>query len=358
MSGSFYKFSGKYGIGNESESDVYFEKVRKKITEWNSGQQQFAMNSSGSTGDPKLIQLRRSQMVHSARITGKALNLPENSSVLIALNTDLIAGFMMLVRTLELNWNATVVHPAADPLCDLPEDFACDFAALTPMQLTTLLVSYSKEIISRKFRKILLGGAPADALLMSQIQDIPTEIYQSYGMTETVSHVALRRINGTDPSEDYLLLDDIEAGTDDRGCLHLAGTVTDHQMIQTNDLVEFTGKRTFRWLGRADNIINSGGIKIQLDKVDKEIGRALATMQLSLPFFTWHIPDPVLGQKLILLIQASPSENLVEELKKHIQLRLSKYEIPKEVCFLKEFIKTPSGKIDKAATVKTYINLH
>src|SRR5690606_14449065 len=103
-----------------------------------------------------------------------------------------------------------VVHPVADPLCDLPEDFACDFAALTPMQLTTLLVSYSKEIISRKFRKILLGGAPADALLMSQIQDIPTEIYQSYGMTETVSHVALRRINGTDPSEDYLLLDDIE----------------------------------------------------------------------------------------------------------------------------------------------------
>lgn len=343
-------------ISGTPGQDDYFNKVHQIIENWQNGQPQFTIHSSGSTGAPKNISLKRHQMIHSAHTTGKALNLPENSKALIALNVEMIAGLMMMVRTLELGWESTVIHPVADPLSDLPDHLTFDFAALTPIQLNTMLQKHSKETISLKFRKILLGGAPIDSYLLNQISELQTEVYQSYGMTETVSHVALRKVNGANLSSDYQLLDDIEAGIDERGCLFLIGTITDFQKIQTNDLVEFTGQRTFKWIGRADNIINSGGIKIQLDKIDNTLSLILNEMNVNSPFFSWAVKDQLLGQKLVVVMQAENSENLYEQLKQRMLGRLTKYEIPKEIIFLDEFLKTPSGKIDKAATVNKYVD--
>lgn len=350
---NYYSLSGRFPDSEISLDEPYFLKVKQLKDAWLSGRQVFSIQSSGSTGTPKKIELQRSQMIHSAKITGQALQLSEGAKVLIALNTEMIAGLMMVVRTLELKWEATVVVPATDPLQNLPGDIIFDFVALTPIQLNTLLTKYPKEIIGSRFKKILLGGAPVDAYLINEIADIPSEIYHSYGMTETVSHVALRKINGPGRTNDYHLLDDIAAGTDERGCLHLYGTVTGNQKIQTNDLVDFTGDRTFIWIGRADNIINSGGIKIQLDKIDRAVAQVLASLQINISFFCWSLPDQVLGQKLILVIQGENSETFNSLLKTKLRDILSKYEIPKDILYIHEFLKTPSGKTDKKATVKS-----
>lgn len=355
---SNFTFLHQPRLSEDPLEETYFVKVQQLIDSWLSGEEIFTIQSSGSTGAPKKIALHRNQMIYSASTTGKALQLPAGTKALIVLNAEMIAGLMMLVRTMELNWEATIMRPTSDPLQEIPEELIFDFTALTPIQLSTLLSKYPKEVIGRKFKKILLGGAPIDAFLINQIADIRTAVYQSYGMTETVSHVALRKINGDNSSEDYELLDDIEAGTDERGCLHISGTVTGNQKIQTNDLVELTGKRTFRWIGRSDNIINSGGIKIQLDKVDRAVSAVLAIMQINPSFFSWSIPDQLLGQKLVLIIQEKHSDKLTEMLLEQLHTSLTKYEIPKEILYLKDFIKTPSGKTDKAATVNSYLRSH
>lgn len=352
MSLPYYEFSSSHWPAiPTSSADSYFQKVAQLLQEWSTGKQLFTLHSSGSTGTPKPIELTREQMQASAIATATALSLPKGTSVLIALNVEMIAGFMMLVRTMVNDWSATVITPKSDPLESLPSDFVCDFAALTPMQLQTLLSKYSPQRISSSFRKILLGGAPIDASLIEQIQGLSNEVYHSYGMTETVSHVALRSVNGPQATEYYRLLKGIEAGKDERGCLYLAGAVTNYTVVQTNDLVNFIDVDCFYWLGRADNIINSGGIKIQLEKIDKAVDHALHSLAMTNRYFSWYLPDPLLGQKLIVVLQKSNQTLPTFAFKEALSKQLSKYEVPKVVLLVNDFKKTASGKIDKRETV-------
>lgn len=328
------------------------------IKKWQNGQQYFRLHTSGSTGQPKAIELTRVQMQASVKITQNALGLSSENTALICLNTNYIAGTMMLARCLEIGMKAVIVEPSSNPLKSLPDDISIDFAAFVPLQIKTIIdEGYAEQL--NKIKKIIVGGAAIEQRLLTDIQKLQSDIYSTYGMTETVSHIALQKLNGANKSDFYELLNGIEALTDDRGCLKICGPVTNHQWIQTNDIVEWQDERHFKVIGRADNIINSGGVKIQLEKVEQAIA---ALHLLYSRFFCWHEPDEKLGQKLILVIENQEDKSLTEKLRTELTKALSKYEIPKKIVFISKFIETPTTKIDKKKTVeslniRTKINL-
>ena len=223
----------------------------------------------------------------------------------------------------------------------LSDDVAIDFVAVVPLQLQTILDTQRDERLN-SLKAILVGGAPVGDTLGDAIQRLNVPVFSTYGMTETVSHVALRRLNGEEATDSYGLLEGVEAATDERGCLRLRGAVTNHQWIQTNDVVEFLGPRKFIIVGRADNIINSGGVKIQLEKVERAIEK---TGLIASRFFAWSEPDERLGQKLILVVESEKKLD-TELLQTRLLPELLTYELPKKVYFVKKFVETPTGKVD------------
>ncbi|MCF0051925.1 AMP-binding protein [Dyadobacter sp. LJ53] len=330
---------------------LYFGKAYDFMQSWLSGRQTFTLQTSGSTGDPKPIEIQRSQLIASARMTGKALDLAKGTRALVCLNVHYIAGLMMLVRGMELGWEMTIIEPSANPLVDLSVNGTFDFAALVPLQLASVLENAQTANQVGRLGKILLGGAPVPVSLQRKIEALTIPVYQSYGMTETVSHIALRRLNGENFSEDYHFLPNIIFGTDDRGCLHISGPVTNGEIVQTNDLVEITGD-TFKWIGRADNVINSGGVKIVLDKVDAGVGEVFYDLKIASAFFNWFVVDEKLGQKLILVIEGTENAFQADDIIPQIRKRLSAYETPKHVYFVQHFSKTTTDKVDKRRTVQ------
>lgn len=337
-------------------ADPYFKSVHDFAKAWLDGQKTFAITTSGSTGMPKEIVLSRSQMVASARMTGQILKLPKGTRVLVCLNVNYIAGMMMMVRGLELDWQLTIVNPGNNPMLDVSKEAVFDFVALVPMQLLATLKDQSTHERVRDLGKILLGGAPISEMLLQEIQAVKIPIYHSYGMTETVSHVALRRLNGETPQEDYQTLPGIEFGVDARECLYFRGAVTNDEIVQTNDLAEITSPKSFHWLGRVDSIINSGGVKISLDKLDRVVGEVLLEMDVVTDYFCWHEPDEKLGQKLVLFLECENAVLNTEELLEKISDRVKRYETPKGVYFAKPFKRSPTTKIDKIATAQNHLN--
>ncbi|KAA6436868.1 AMP-binding protein [Dyadobacter flavalbus] len=329
----------------------YFAAAYDFIESWLGGKKEFILNTSGSTGTPKPIAISRNQLTSSAAMTGNALALGSGTRALVCLNISYIAGLMMLVRGMELGWKLTVIEPASNPLLKLDHE-KFDFTALVPLQLSGILENPETESQVYKLGKILLGGAPVGIALQRKILDLAVPVYQSYGMTETVSHVALRRLNGEKPELHYTFLPGIEFGLDERNCLYVSGAVTNGEKVQTNDLVEIHGN-TFKWIGRADNIINSGGIKMVLDEVDARMAEVFYNLNIPNPFFAWFRPDEKLGQMLILIIEGTIAAITPEMLLAEIRKQNSAYETPKHVYFVDQFTRTATDKVDKRRTVQS-----
>ena len=323
----------------------YDQKVLDFCERWLSGQQEFILKTSGSTGEPKSIILTRFQLEASARLTGKTFKLKPNDKALVCLNVAYIAGIMMLVRGMVLGLELTVIEPNSNPLENLKnQDF--DFAAFVPLQLQKILGNENHIKVLNKMKAIIVGGASVSEVLESAIQSLTVPVYSTYGMTETVSHIAIRRLNGANRSSNFSVLEGVKIGIDYRNCLNIIADASNNEMVQTNDIVEIISENTFKLIGRFDNIINSGGVKIQLEKVEKIFEEFIVDKR----FFAFGIDDSTLGQKLILVVE---TEYLADEktlLK--AQESLSKYEIPKQIFTINSFSETPTGKIDKKATIK------
>jgi o-succinylbenzoate---CoA ligase len=317
--------------------------------DWQEGKSSFVLHTSGSTGQPKPIVLSRQQMLASARLTGQALNLQPGDQALVCLNTRYIAGTMMLVRGLELGMDMSVVAPSANPLLDLPDDMPIDFTALVPLQLQTILTQTPEKMaLLNRCKAILVGGAPVNAQLEEQLQVITAPVLSTYGMTETVSHVALRRLNGSERSETYTALPGVQLGVDQRGCLQITAPMTDYQCLQTNDLVALTRPNTFRWLGRADNVINSGGIKIHPERIESQLDKILLALKRPSRLIAFGMPDPALGEMLCVAIEgASWSPAIENQVKKQLATLVNRYDMPRRFFFLASFPETPTGKIDR-----------
>ncbi|PWJ44008.1 AMP-binding protein [Sediminitomix flava] len=324
--------------------------------DWYNGKKEFTLHTSGSTGTPKPIQLKREQLEISATNTVNVLNLQATDHALLCMNTDFVAGKMMLVRAMVADMDITIVQPTKNPFENLSEAIHFDFTAMIPMQIEACLNDSKASKALNQMKAILIGGAPltyAQIELCNEKLTAPT--FLTYGMTETVSHIALKVINGEDIKEDFKVFDDVEIGVDERECLHIKAPVTLDQKIQTNDIVKLTSDKSFIWLGRADNIVNSGGIKIQIEEVEKEMAVILFDLDIPNPFFITAIEDEVLGEKIIGLIEEGDREIHSDQLLEKLKTRLPKYHAPKELYLVSAFERTPTHKIQRKQTVDKLI---
>ena len=330
---------------------------------WLSGQPEFVLQTSGSTGTPKPITLTRTQMRASAHLTGQTLGLQTGDAALVCLNVGYVAGVMMLVRGLELGLPMTIIEPTGNPLAGFsPELTRFKFTAFVPLQLQAILEqSPGKLPILNEMKAILVGGAATNPALERALQIIETPVFATYGMTETVSHIALRRLNGADRSDWFTALDGVDLGTDERSCLHITSAATNFVRVQTNDVVELTSNPAnklpiqFRLLGRADRVINSGGVKIQPEQVEQVIGTALATAGGAGRLFVAGLPDERLGQRVVLFCEKwTPTDEQWQGVQTTVCQHMGPYAMPRAVVTVEEFAQTPTGKIDRTQTIAPY----
>lgn len=321
---------------------------------WQSGQEIFMLRTSGSTGTPKPIELTRAQMRASAQLTGQALGLQAGDPALVCLNTQYIAGTMMLVRGLELELPMTVIEPGSNPLTH-PEVVGKLFAftALVPLQLQTILTETpEKKTVLDGMKAILVGGAATSPALETLVQSIIAPVYATYGMTETVSHIALRRLNGPTASDLFTVLPGVDVGTDERNCLHITSAATNFERVQTNDVVDLQEATQFRLLGRADSVINSGGVKVQPEPVERLIQTYLAEHDRSPRLFIAGLPDDRLGQRVVLVLEGlSLTEIQWAAVQQIVRTALGPYSVPKAWYSVGVFSETATGKIDRRATI-------
>ena len=280
-------------------------------------------------------------MIRSAELTGQVLDLKKGDTALLCMPLEFVAGRMMLVRALVLGLNLVAVKPSSNPLKEASSETIIDFAAMTPMQVQETLKEPAAFIKLSKMKKLIIGGAPVNRQLENELQQIPGEIFETYGMTETLTHIALRKINGSKRSESFSVLPGIKISTDNRGCLIIHAQHLDEPDVITKDLVEIISPTQFRWLGRADNVINSGGVKIFPEQLEKKLESVIRER-----FIFTGMPDVKFGEKLVLVIE-TPTPEKFEKLPELIADILGAYEKPREIVFLEKFPETSTGKINR-----------
>ncbi|WP_422362238.1 AMP-binding protein [Reichenbachiella sp.] len=317
---------------------------------WVNGDTRFQFQTSGSTGPPKQIHISREQIIASVAATSNFLRLNKSHRALICLDPNFVASIMMAARCLVNDMDCFLARPSADPLKSI--DKKISFASFVPFQIYKMMENKTITQLS-KIENILVGGAPLTQSGFETLANINTNIFVTYGMTETVSHVALMPVRESFSDAYYEVLPDIRIGQDEDGCLHITGKVTEGKKVQTNDIVEMLAKNKFRWLGRRDHAINSGGIKIHPEQLEKSIEGHFSTEFM----ISWR-PDPKLGSACILIIEDKPIQKEKQnEIESIIVESFSKYHVPKQIIELKEFERTDSGKIKREATRKKALNL-
>lgn len=325
----------------QNQGEAYEYSVGSFIEQWIDFEPWIAVSTSGSTGVPKQIKLEKRRMINSAEATGAYFKLGPGTTALLCLSADFIAGKMMLVRAMVLGWDLHVVAPEKDALTQYDNPY--DFVALVPYQL-----EYSLDALD-KVRKLIVGGSPVSEQLLEKIQDVNTEIFATYGMTETITHVAVRRLNGFARSDLYTALPGVSFEADEQGQLIIHAPQISEEVIRTTDQVKLASPTSFRWLGRTDSVINSGGVKIYPEWVEQKISRFVKNRLI-----VTSEPDAALGERLILVIESRTSDltGLEEALN-----ALGKYERPKKIYTLSHFPLTATGKI-RRTDVKELIRQH
>ena len=329
---------GDFSANSTNEKHIF-----EFIQSWLNGQNEFTVFTSGSTGKPKAIVITREQMILSAEKTGAFLNLEKKSSALICLSSEQIAGKMMLVRTLELGLKATIIDPCANPFLKVNQSF--NFTALVPMQVQEILSNKISSNLFFQTKNIIIGGAPLNNSLNAQLLTSPNNIYQTYGMTETVSHVALKNISKGEKG--YQALPGVSFSIDNRNCLEIDAPMASPQQLTTNDIVELVSKTSFIWKSRIDFVINTGGIKVQIEELEQQLSSIFNDMNLSTDFFIFPQKDEKLGER-VCLCTTQNKINLSSLLKE----KLPKFHCPKSFYHLDSFVYNKSGKLNRKATIK------
>jgi len=326
------------------------------IVDWISGKEKFELKTSGSTGQPKVIIIHRDQMITSAETTIRYLNLKKGGKALLCLHPNYIAGLMMIVRSIIGEFDLFVLPPSSNPLKDINLEYDFDLAAFVPYQVSEILnETFSRENFI-KIKNILIGGADVSEDLIKKMRPFENNIYQTFGMTETVSHIALKRLSGEVESGFYDVMEGIEIGSDNRGCLTVKGRITGGIKILTNDLVDLTDNNRFKWKGRIDQVINTGGIIININDLEVKVRNILKSNNINNHFFIAGKADHKLGEKIILLIETKDEVIDVDHTKNLLKNHLSKYEIPKEIYTTDHFLLLESGKTDRKANINKLIN--
>lgn len=312
------------------------------MLDWFDAKDTIMVNTSGSTGTPKPIRLKKRYMANSALATASFFKLKAGDTALLCLPTDYIAGKMMLVRAMVLGLELDVVEPTSHPLQHMSKPY--DFCAMVPLQAEQSLPRL------HQLKKLIIGGAPVPHRLQQELSNTTALCYETYGMTETITHIAAKQLNGFKDNLEYQdvfkVMENVAIRSDGRGCLVVDAPKVSDASVRTNDLIEILDQDTFKWLGRYDNIINSGGIKLQPEQIESKLATVLGTR-----YFIAGVPDPALGEKLILVIEGQEDkENVLKGIRS--LKSISKYEVPKSVYFVPKFIETTTGKIQRSKTIE------
>lgn len=341
------QFDSTNGLLNYSKTLSF--KLFSFLKNWLDESDYMVMQTSGSTGKPKSIKVRKDHMVNSATATGIYFDLKPKTTALLCLPLEYIAGKMMLIRSIILGWHVDIVEPTSTPMDQIVKSY--DFTAMVPLQL------YNSFEKLDKIKKIIVGGGKINDDIRTRIMDLPTKIFATYGMTETVTHIAVRSLNkasGYDiDNNHYQSLPNVILSKDHRDCLIIHAPDVTKKSIITNDIVDLISNTRFRWLGRYDHIINSGGIKLIPEQIEKKIQPIMNHR-----FFVSSIDDDIFGDKVILIIEGDHTISNQKILKNQISKlgSILNYEKPKEVYYIKNFIMTATNKIDRNKTKEMILN--
>ncbi len=344
----------KYAHSLVRSGEIHEVEIGDFLLDWLDEEDTIEASTSGSTGAPKSMDLSKEYMINSAKATGTFFKLPQDTSALLCLSAKYIAGKMMLVRAMVLGWRLDFIAPKSNPLDELFKQY--DFCAMVPFQLDNSINRL------HLIKKLIVGGGQIPGHLVAMVQGIETKIYETYGMTETVTHVAARRVNSKKRSADqtyFKALPQVVLSTDDRNCLVIKAPMVVEGSIVTNDIVDLMSYKKFNWKGRIDNVINSGGIKIHPEELERKLQLVIRER-----FFVASIPHESLGQQLILIVENYTDIVNTAVLMNKIKVLegIHKYEIPKQIFLLKTFIETPTGKVHRTKNLQrlhenTLINL-
>ncbi len=329
-------------------SEQWEQQIWQFISNWlNPAITTVTVHTSGSTGAPKAIAHTKQAMLHSAAITCNAIGLTPGMQALLCLPSNKIGGMMMLVRSIYRQLDLVCIKPTTTPLARLPDGVKIDFAALTPMQLHGACKDYNQFKQADAMQTILLGGEAISAEVLSLAKKLNPAVYSTFGMTETVSHIALKKINGATPDAHYKVLGDIAIESTPEQRLIIKAPQLNQPHLLTNDLVAITAPGQFDWLGRIDNVINTGGVKIYPEQIEQQL-----QPNIQPAFFIGSVPDARTGQKLVLAIEMTELTSSDTAELKQIFAQLDKLHRPKTVLLYNHFIRTPNGKIQRSQTLQ------
>ena len=308
------------------------------VKKWYSDEDYMEFVTSGSTGVSKVIRLSKSKMQYSAEVTMQHIDpMKQITRAVLCISPAFIGGAMLVIRSLVRGIDLIVQKPNAIPSIQVRGALI----SMVPLQIMRTIEA--NESFFDHENTLLIGGAQLSEKHVLYLKHKKVKPYITYGMTETASHVALRDISS---SEAYQVLGDTEISTDERDCLKLRGTLTDHEWMQTNDIVEINDKQSFKWIGRADFVINSGGYKVNPEAVE-----GVLQEEIKKPILITSEVDEILGQKVILLIESDKPFDFDHS----IFNQLHTYSKPKKIEFVASFIYTSTGKIDRIKTAKKYL---
>ena len=303
------------------------------LTSWFDENDFILVKTSGSTGTPKEIKLKKIDLISSSKLTADYFNLKPGDKVINCLPVEYIAGKMMLVRSLVLGLDLYLFPVNSSPIKQIQKNY--DLIAFTPMQLENSILFIDR------IKNVLVGGSAVNENLKQKILNINTNVYETYGMTETITHIAVRNL--TKGENEFTTLPGIEIGKRDN-CLFIKPNHLSIEMVQTNDIVQFTNKNKFLLIGRRDFIINSGGVKLNPETIEKKLSK-----YISADFVISSIDNSKFGEVVALVFKKNIPDNYNKAF-----THLSKYEIPKEVLAIDNFPEN-NGKINRVK-IRAIIN--
>ena len=312
------------------------------ISDWQSPSPTILVHTSGSTGKPKPMLVEKRRMEASARITCSFLGLQPGDSALLCMPLDYIAGKMMCVRSIVGGLRLIRVEPCGHPLQHLDE--VPTFAAMVPMQVYNSLQDDRELNILKQIKHLIIGGGAISRNLATALRSFPNAVWSTYGTTETLSHIALRRLSGEDASEWYTPFDGVEVSLNQDGCLVINAPEVCAEPLTTNDIAEIDGDgRRFRIRGRRDNVVCSGGIKMQIEEIEAKL-----QAHTDIPLMITKRADEKFGETVVLLAEC----NDMEPIKALCHKWLSKYELPHDYIYVKRLPLTETGKPARAEALR------
>lgn len=317
------------------------------MTEWNNHEDCVKVHTSGSTGKPKAMLVEKRRMLASARITCDFLGLKPGDTALLCMNLDYIGAKMMVVRSLERRMRLVTVPPQGHPYQGLPAEWRepgrINFAAMVPLQVYNSLLSEEEGLWLKSIDHLIIGGGAVDERLERRLKSFPNHVWSTYGMTETLSHIALRPLNGEQANEWYKPFDGVSISRNEEECLVIDAPMVHEGRLVTNDRVEIVEGKGFRILGRKDNVIVSGGIKIQIEEVEQCLRRFLDQ-----PFLITKARDEKYGERVVLLTESTDMAEVAEV----CMNALPAYWVPRCYVHVDQIPLTPNGKPARAEAEK------